>query len=85
MTSCSDTQELTSRKTKRTAAAKTTLANAAGDGPTAQLPLLRQVLGCAFFSTKLCLSRVKLCAIFVVIEIVSIARKTRLPKYFRKS
>ena len=43
-----------------------------------------QVLGCAAFGTKLCLSNVKLCAVFVVIVVVFLT-KTRLPKCFRKS
>ena len=40
-----------------------------------------RVLVCAFVSIKLCLSCVKLSAIFVVIEVV-FCTKTRLPKYF---
>ena len=35
-----------------------------------------QVLGSASFSTKLCLSCVKLCAIFVVIKVVFLHKNT---------
>ena len=35
-----------------------------------------QVLDCAFFCTKLCLSSVKLCAIFVEIEVVFLDKST---------
>ena len=37
---------------------------------------VQQGLGCAFFSSKLCLSCVKLCAIFVVIEVVFLQKNT---------